>query len=84
MSAIAADIPRRQPRYKRYHRPVAKIAAEEVKLLKHFAGFNRDPIRYTARRFGRNGLGSRPGPCGGEEEPAKSARNHSGLCMGKF
>jgi hypothetical protein len=41
MSAIAADIPRRQPRYKRYHRPVAKIAAEEVKLLKHFAGFNR-------------------------------------------
>jgi hypothetical protein len=41
ISAIAADIPRRQPRYKRYHRPVAKIAAEEVKLLKHFAGFNR-------------------------------------------
>jgi hypothetical protein len=55
MSAIAADIPRRQPRYKRYHRPVAKIAAEEVKLLKHFARFNRDP--YATPRAGSVGTG---------------------------
>jgi hypothetical protein len=48
-----AAIPRRQPRYKRYHRLVVRIVAEEAKLLRQFARFNRDFARYTERRFGK-------------------------------
>jgi hypothetical protein len=37
-----AEIPRRQPRYKRYHRIADRIRAEETKLLDHLASVNND------------------------------------------
>jgi hypothetical protein len=46
---LFTEIPRRQPRYKRYHRIAEHIRQAESELLAHLAGVNNDLERRLAK-----------------------------------
>jgi hypothetical protein len=52
---LFTEIPRRQPRYKRYHRIAEQIRQAESELLAHLAGVNNDPGT-PAREAGASGM----------------------------